>query len=90
MLKHSTLAAVLILLGSTTAVIAKSDNPFLTEAIQINLAEIAVGDLAQKNAGSEEAKAFGQDASRRSHGIESKGHVTCSSERRHAPKRAQT
>ena len=60
MLKHSTLAAVLILLGSTTAVIAKSDNPFLTEAIQINLAEIAVGDLAQKNAGSEEAKAFGK------------------------------
>jgi putative membrane protein len=60
MLKHSTLAAVLILLGSTTAVIAKSDNPFLTEAIQINLAEIALGDLAQKNAGSEEAKAFGK------------------------------
>jgi len=60
MLKHSTLAAVLILMGSTTAVIAKSDNPFLTEAIQINLAEISVGDLAQKNAGSEEAKAFGK------------------------------
>ena len=42
MFKHSTLAAVLIILGSGSAVSAKSDTSFLTDAIQINLAEIAV------------------------------------------------
>jgi putative membrane protein len=32
----------------------------LTEAIQINLAEISVGDLAQKNGGSDDVKSFGK------------------------------
>jgi putative membrane protein len=60
MFKHSTLAAVLIIVGSTSAVSAKSDTSFLTDAIQINLAEIAVGDLAQKNGASDDVKAFGK------------------------------
>ena len=60
MFKHSTLAAVLIILGSGSAVSAKSDTSFLTDAIQINLAEIAVGDLAQKNGASDDVKAFGK------------------------------
>ena len=58
--KYSTLAAALIVLGSTSAALAKSDTSFLTDAIQINLAEIAVGDLAQKNGASDDVKAFGK------------------------------
>ncbi len=60
MFKYSTIAAALIMFGSTSAALAKSDNSFLTDAIQINLAEIAVGDLAQKNGGSDDVKAFGK------------------------------
>jgi len=60
MFKHSTLAAVLIILGSGSAVSAKSDSSFLTDAIQINLAEIAVGDLAQKNGATDDVKAYGK------------------------------
>jgi putative membrane protein len=58
--KYSTLAAALILFGSTSAALAKSDSSFLTDAIQINLAEIAMGDLAQKNGGSDTVKGFGK------------------------------
>ena len=58
--KYSTLAAALIVFGSTSAALAKSDASFLTDAIQINLAEIAVGDLAQKNGASDDVKAFGK------------------------------
>jgi len=50
----------LILAGSITSAAAKSDTTFLTEAIQINLAEISVGDLAQKNGGSDDVKSFGK------------------------------
>lgn len=60
MFKNSTLAAALIVLGSASAALAKTDSSFLTDAIQINLAEIAVGDLAQKNGGSDDVKAFGK------------------------------
>ena len=58
--KYSTFTAALIVLGSTSAALAKSDTSFLTDAIQINLAEIAVGDLAQKNGASDDVKAFGK------------------------------
>jgi putative membrane protein len=60
MFKYSSLAAALIVLGSASAALAKTDSSFLTDAIQINLAEIAVGDLAQKNGGSDDVKAFGK------------------------------
>jgi putative membrane protein len=60
MFKYSTLAAALIVLGSASAVMAKTDSSFLTDAIQINLAEIALGDLAQKNGDSDDVKAFGK------------------------------
>jgi hypothetical protein len=47
--RYLIMSVVLILAGSSTQALAKSDTAFLTEAIQINLAEISVGDLAQKN-----------------------------------------
>ena len=59
-LKFATIGAVLILTGSITTLSAKTDPTFLTDAIQINLAEISVGDLAQKNGGSDGVKAFGK------------------------------
>jgi putative membrane protein len=59
-LRFATIGAVLILMGSITALSAKTDATFLTDAIQINLAEISVGDLAQKNGGSADAKSFGK------------------------------
>jgi len=54
------MSVVLILAGSSTQALAKADTAFLTEAIQINLAEISVGDLAQKNGGSDDVKSFGK------------------------------
>ena len=54
------MSVVLILAGSSTQALAKSDTAFLTEAIQINLAEISVGDLAQKNGSSDDVKSFGK------------------------------
>jgi putative membrane protein len=60
MSKYATLAAALIVFGSASAAQAKSDTSFLTDVIQINLAEIALGDLAQKNGGSDDVKAFGK------------------------------
>jgi putative membrane protein len=54
------IGAALILAGSITTASAKSDTSFLTDAIQINLAEISVGDLAQKNGGSDDVKSFGK------------------------------
>ena len=38
--------------------LASLERPF--QAIQINLAEISVGDLAQKNGGSDDVKSFGK------------------------------
>jgi putative membrane protein len=58
--KYLIISVVLILAGSSTQALAKSDTAFLTEAIQINLAEISVGDLAQKNGGSDDVKSFGK------------------------------
>jgi putative membrane protein len=54
------IGAVLILAGSIATASAKSDTTFLTDAIQINLAEISVGDLAQKNGDSDDVKSFGK------------------------------
>jgi putative membrane protein len=58
--RYLIMSVVLILAGSSTQALAKSDTAFLTEAIQINLAEISVGDLAQKNGGSDDVKSFGK------------------------------
>ena len=58
--RYLIMSVVLILAGSGTQALAKSDTAFLTEAIQINLAEISVGDLAQKNGGSDDVKSFGK------------------------------
>ena len=58
--RYLIMRVVLILAGSSSHALAKSDTAFLTEAIQINLAEISVGDLAQKNGGSDDVKSFGK------------------------------
>ena len=58
--RYLIMSVVLILAGSSTQALAKSDTAFLTEAVQINLAEISVGDLAQKNGGSDDVKSFGK------------------------------
>src|SRR4029078_4566525 len=58
--RYLIMSVVLILAGSSTQALAKADTAFLTEAIQINLAEISVGDLAQKNVGSDYVKSFGK------------------------------
>jgi putative membrane protein len=58
--RYLIMSVVLILAGSSTQALAKSDTAFLTEVIQINLAEISVGDLAQKNGGSDDVKSFGK------------------------------
>jgi putative membrane protein len=58
--RYLIMGVVLILAGFSTQALAKSDPAFLTEAIQINLAEISVGDLAQKNGGSDDVKSFGK------------------------------
>ena len=52
--------AGLILLGSVAAASAKSNQEFLTDAIQGNLVEISMGQLAQKNGGSDGVRSFGQ------------------------------
>jgi putative membrane protein len=54
--RYLIMSVVLILAGSGTQTLAKSDTAFLTEAIQINL----VGDLAQKSGGSDDVKSFGK------------------------------
>jgi putative membrane protein len=52
--------AGLIMLGSVAAASAKPNQEFLTDAIQGNLAEISMGQLAQKNGGSDGVRSFGQ------------------------------
>ena len=54
------IGATLVLLGSISLAAAKSDSTFLTDAIQGNLGEVSIGELAQKNGGSEGVKSFGQ------------------------------
>jgi putative membrane protein len=58
--RYPIIGVLLILAGSIATASAKSDTTFLTDAIQINLVEISVGDLAQKNGGSDDVKSFGK------------------------------
>jgi hypothetical protein len=51
---------IALMLASVTSASAKSDQAFLTDAIQGNLAEISMGQLAQKNGGSDGVRSFGQ------------------------------
>ena len=50
----------LTMLVSVSAALAKPNQAFLTDAIQGNLAEISMGQLAQKNGGSDGVRSFGQ------------------------------
>ena len=54
------IVAAVAFLSSISLAAAKSDSAFLTEAIQGNLSEISIGELAQKNGGSEGVKSVGQ------------------------------
>jgi putative membrane protein len=56
----ATLLAALFVLSSVSVASAKSSKEFLTDAIQGNLGEISVGQLAQKNGDSAEVRDFGQ------------------------------
>jgi putative membrane protein len=61
MRRLSVIVSVLITLGS--AAFAQNDaatKKFLTQAIEGNYAEVQMGELAQKNAQSEDLKSFGQ------------------------------
>src|ERR1051325_10763963 len=58
--RYPIIGAALILTGCITTASAKSDPTFLNEAIQINLAEISVGQLAQDKGGSDDVKSFGK------------------------------
>jgi len=48
------------LLSSPASAQSKADKTFITEAIQGNLAEVKMGQLAQQNGGSDEVKNFGK------------------------------
>src|SRR4029453_14096936 len=54
------LLAFALILASIHAASAKPNQEFLTDAIQGNLAEISMGQLAQKNGGSDGVRSFGQ------------------------------
>jgi putative membrane protein len=54
------LGAALFLAGSASLALAKTDNEFLTDAIQGNLGEISVGELAQKNGNSDGVRSYGR------------------------------
>ena len=59
-MKIQTLTLALALTVLPLAASAKSNETFLNDAIQTNLAEISIGDLAQQNGGSDAVKSFGQ------------------------------
>ena len=54
------LGAALILLGSVASASANVDKTFLKDAIQGNLGEVSLGQLAQKNGNTEGVRNFGQ------------------------------
>jgi putative membrane protein len=60
MRKFIPIVASIALLSTTALAQDKASQKFLTEAIQGNLAEINMGELAQKNGQAAEVKAFGQ------------------------------
>jgi putative membrane protein len=53
-------AAALLMLSAGAAAQDKASRKFITEAIEGNLAEVSMGELAQKNAQGADVKAFGQ------------------------------
>jgi putative membrane protein len=55
-----TLAASLVLLGMASLAFARTDKEFLSDAIQGNLGEISIGELAQKNGKSDGVRSFGK------------------------------
>jgi len=60
-MKRISLSVAAVLLTATAASAQdKASQKFLTEAIQGNFAEAQMGELAQKNAQSQEVKSFGQ------------------------------
>ena len=54
------LVAALVVLGTASLAFAKTDKEFLSDAIQGNLGEISIGELAQKNGKSEGVRSFGK------------------------------
>jgi putative membrane protein len=54
------LALAAALLSAPASAQSSADKSFIKDAMQGNLAEIQMGQLAQKNAGSDEVKAFGK------------------------------
>jgi putative membrane protein len=52
--------AALVMLSTATVAQDKASQKFITEAIEGNLAEVSMGELAQKNAHGANVKAFGQ------------------------------
>ena len=54
------LVAAVVLLSTVSLAFAKSDKEFLNDAIQGNLGEISIGELAQKNGKSEGVRSFGK------------------------------
>jgi putative membrane protein len=54
------LAAGAIACLASTSAFAQSDQKFIAEAIQGNLAEVQMGELAQKNGASQDVKDYGQ------------------------------
>ena len=48
------------MLAVSSSALAQSDTDFVKDVIQMNLAEIEMGQLAQANGGSDEVKAFGR------------------------------
>jgi predicted outer membrane protein len=75
---------------SSTRALAKSDTAFPNEAIQINLAEISVGDLAQKNGGSDDVKSFGKMLVDDHTASNTKATSLAQSKRRHTTDRAES
>jgi hypothetical protein len=76
------IGAAVILGGFITVASAESDKMFLADAIQINLAEISIGELAQKNGGSDKVK--------RPYCLKHQSHFACSGKRRDGPHRAES
>jgi putative membrane protein len=54
------LGVALVFFGTASLAFAKTDKEFLSDAIQGNLGEISIGELAQKNGKSEGVRSFGK------------------------------
>ena len=60
MTRLSMIAAAILMISTAAFAQDRAERKFITEAIQGNLAEVQLGELAQKNAESQEVKSFGQ------------------------------